>query len=61
MRRAIITTLAFAAAFLSTMAHGQDDHGNTRETATAVTVATSTAGVINSGGDERMSSGSSRG
>ena len=34
MRRAIMATLAFVAAMLSTMAHGQDDHGNTRAAAT---------------------------
>ena len=40
------------AAMLSTMAHGQDDHGNTRATATAVAFPSSTLARINSGSDE---------
>ena len=51
MQRIIIATLALAAAFLSTMAHGQDDHGNTRQTATSVAVPSDTSGTINPGTD----------
>ena len=52
MQRAIIAALAFAAAiFTSTTAHGQDDHGNTRQTATTVAVPSQTAGSINPNGD----------
>ena len=52
MHRAVIATLAAAAAFLSTMAHGQDDHGNTRETATAVAFPSETSGFIIPGTDD---------
>ncbi len=52
MRRAIIATLAFAAAMLSTMAHGQDDHGNTRAAATSVAFPSDTRGRIDPGSDE---------
>ena len=52
MRRAIIATLAFAAAMLSTMAHGQDDHGNTCATATGVAFPSATSGRIDPGTDE---------
>ena len=52
MKRAIIAMLALAAvAFGSTMAHGQDDHGNTRQTATSVAVPSATSGTINPGND----------
>ena len=52
MRRAIIATLAFAAAMLSTMAHGQDDHGDTCAAATGVTFPSATSGRIDPGTDE---------
>ena len=52
MRRAIIATLAFAAAMLSTMAHGQDDHGNTRAAATGVAFPSATSGTIDPGTDD---------
>ena len=52
MRRAIIATLAFAAAMLSTMAHGQDDHGNTRTAATSVAFPSATSGTIDPGTDD---------
>ena len=52
MQRAIIATLTLAAAFLSTTAHGQDDHGNSRATATTVAVPSDTAGTINPNTDE---------
>ena len=52
MRRAIIATLAFAAAMLSTMAHGQDDHGNTCAAATSVAFPSETSGRIDPGTDE---------
>ena len=50
-RRAIVVTLAFAAAMLSTMAHGQDDHGNTRAAATSVAFPSDTSGRIDPGSD----------
>ena len=52
MRRTIIATLIFAAAMLSTMAHGQDDHGNTRAAATTVAFPSSTSARINTASDE---------
>ena len=52
MRRAIMATLAFVAAMLSTMAHGQDDHGNTRAAATSVVFPSETSGNIDPGSDE---------
>ena len=53
MQRATIATITFAAAiFTSTMAHGQDDHGGTRATATAVAFPSDTAGTISPGNDE---------
>ncbi len=48
MRRIIIATLA---AFTSTMAHGQDDHGDATSSATCVAVPSATAGTINPGND----------
>ena len=47
MKRTIITLALAAVAFASTMAHGQDDHGNTRQTATAVALPSETTGTIN--------------
>ena len=52
MRRPIIATLAFVAAMLSTTAHGQDDHGNTRAAATSVVFPSETSGNIDPGSDE---------
>ena len=46
MKRAIATLTFAAAIFTSTMAHGQDDHGDTRATATSVAVPSDTAGRI---------------
>ena len=53
MKSTVIATLAFAAAiFTSTMAHGQDDHGDTRSAATPVAFPSETLGRLNPGTDD---------
>ncbi len=60
-RRGVVTALRMPslragllalAAMLSTMAHGQDDHGNTRAAATSVTFPSETSGRIDPSTDE---------
>ena len=52
MKRAIIATLTFAAAMLSTVAHGQDDHGNVFADATSVAFPSQTSGRIDPASDD---------
>ena len=52
MKRAIIATLTFAAAMLSTVAHGQDDHGSVLADATSVAFPSQTSGRIDPGTDD---------
>ena len=52
MKRAIIATLTFAAAMLSTMAHGQDDHGSVLADATSVAFPSQTSGRIDPATDD---------
>ena len=51
MKRTFAMLALAAAAFTSTMAHGQDDHGNATSAATTVSLPSATAGTIDPGND----------